>query len=222
MTGIQRREPLVEPEPEVAALPHQRADGQHRRDRVAQDQADRLEPRHASVEGRVGGKDGEERVGQAGQRHAEQHREGKQRAAHPAGTRYSNSLMPAPAMKPPSISASSQACGSSGRCSSTTRVTSRNGSGYSARTCCTSCISAPGLAQAAVCGDGGKSFRAISVTATSRNDAVALDLQPDDLAGTAVAAQIQERLVPVEGLPVERAHTVARPASRPAPPVRWA
>ena len=166
--GHPAREPLVEPEPEVAALPHQRADGQHRGDGVAQDQADRLEPRQRVGRG-ASARETRRRTRRSGRPAAR-----PAAARRPAASRASTSARDTrtrrcqlPAMKPPSISASSHACGSSGRCSSTTRVTSRNGIGYSARTCWTSRISAPGLAQAAVCGDAGKSFRAINVTAAS-------------------------------------------------------
>ncbi len=46
-----------------------------------------------------------------------------------SGTMNSKFAMGASPMKPPSISARSHACGSSGRCSRTTAATIRNGSG---------------------------------------------------------------------------------------------
>ena len=63
-------------------------------------------------------------------------------------------------------------------------------------------------------GPGGRLWRQRQILSREQREgglehgAVALDLQPDDLTGAAVAAHVQEGLVPIEGLPVERADPV--------------
>ncbi len=177
--------------------------GQHRGDRVAQHQADRLEPRQAPVEWRVRGKDSEEGVGQAGQRHAQQHRDGQQRAAHPRG----HAILELGDAGPGDETAEHQRQQPRVRVVGPLQQHDKGDQQKRNR------VERQDLLhqshQRARVGPRGRLRRRRQILSRHQrqggldNDAVALDLQPDDLARAAVAAQIQERLVPIERPPVE-------------------